>query len=138
MTDRLVPTVLLTGVAEMDGQHDQLFFEMQQVKNALLARSDVDEDGLLLLSRLAEDLDRHFAWENEAARAHGIPFEGHAREHARIAGFVRGKIAEIRNGQCNVPALMVFMERSFESHVANFDLVLGRALRAAAPHCNAV
>ncbi len=137
MTDRLVPTVLLTGVAEMDDQHDLLFFEMQQVKNALLARSDVDEDGLLLLSRLADDLDRHFAWEKDAASAHGIPFEGHATEHARIAVFVRGKISEIRNGRCNVPALMVFMERMFESHVANFDLMFGRALRAAAPRCNA-
>ncbi len=132
MTDLLVPTELLTGIAEMDGQHDHLFNSMLQVKNALLSVSDVDEAGLTLLAQLLEELLEHFAWEQEAARANGIPFEHHAREHARITAFVRGKIPELRNGRCNVPALMVYMERSFESHVAHFDLGLGTALRAAA------
>lgn len=132
MTDLLVPTELLTDVPEMDAQHDHLFNTMLQVKNALLSVSDVDEQGLSLLARLLEELLQHFAWEQEAARANSIPFEHHAREHARIAAFVHGKIPEIRSGRCNVPALMVFMERSFESHVAHFDLGLGIALRAAA------
>jgi len=132
MTDLLVPTELLTDVAEMDAQHDHLFNTMLQVKNALLSVSDVDEQGLSLLAQLLEELLEHFAWEQEAARANSIPFEHHAREHARIAAFVRGKIPEIRSGHCNVPALMVYMERSFESHVVHFDLGLGAALRAAA------
>jgi len=132
MNGLLVPTELLTGVAEMDGQHDHLFNTMQQVKNALLSVSDVDEASLTLLAQMLEELLEHFAWEQEAARANGIPFESHAREHARMAAFVRSKILELRNGQCNVPALMVFMERTFESHVAHFDLGLGTALRAAA------
>lgn len=132
MTDLLVPTELLTDVAEMDAQHDHLFNTMLQVKNALLSVSDVDEQGLSLLAQLLEELLEHFAWEQDAARANSIPFEHHAREHARIAAFVRGKIPEIRSGRCNVPALMVYMERSFESHVVHFDLGLGAALRAAA------
>lgn len=132
MNDLLVPTELLTGVAEMDGQHDHLFNTMLNVKNALLSVSDVDEAGLKLLAQLLEELLAHFAWEQEAARANGIPFEQHAREHARMAAFVRGKIPELRQGQCNVPALMVFMERTFESHVAHFDLGLGIALRTVA------
>ncbi|WP_374341951.1 bacteriohemerythrin [Methyloversatilis sp.] len=133
MTEVLVPVELLTGVGEMDAQHDHLFHEMQKVKNALLAVSGDDEEGLSLLSRLTDDLAQHFAWEEEAARTHGVPFGEHRREHARMLAFVRTKIAEIDRGICNIPALMVFMERKFESHVVHYDLMLGRALRDAAP-----
>jgi hemerythrin len=131
MTESFVPTELLTGIDEMDAQHDHLFSSMFRVKNALLSVSYVDEQGLSLLAQLLDELLEHFVWEQEAALANGIPFESHAKEHARISAFVRGKIPEIRSGRCNVPALMVFMERSFESHVAHFDLGLGTALRAA-------
>ena len=129
MAEVLVPTELLTGVGEMDAQHDHLFHEMQTVKNALLAVSGDGTDGLPLLSGLTEDLVQHFMWEDEAARMHGIQFEEHRREHARIIAFVRNKIAEIDKGICNIPALMVFMERKFESHVVHYDLMLGRALK---------
>ncbi|MGB8543913.1 MAG: hemerythrin domain-containing protein, partial [Azonexus sp.] len=89
MSAILVPTGLLTGVAEMDGQHDRLFHEIQQVKDALLAAGDAQGDGFALLSRLADELDQHFKWEEASARAHGIPFADHARDHARIGAFVR-------------------------------------------------
>ena len=131
MSAILVPTELLTGVAEMDGQHDRLFQEIQQVKDGLLAAGDVQGDGLALLSRLADDLDRHFMWEEESARANGIPFGDHARDHARIGAFVRAKIRELNRGECNIPALMVFMDRCFETHVVHHDLKLGRDLLAA-------
>lgn len=130
MSAILVPTGLLTGVAEMDGQHDRLFQEIQQVKDGLLAAGDVQGDGLALLSRLADDLDRHFMWEEESARANGIPFADHARDHARIGAFVRAKIRELNRGECNIPALMVFMDRCFETHVVHHDLKLGRDLLA--------
>lgn len=131
MAEVLVPIELLTGVGEMDTQHDHLFHEMQKVKNALLAVSGDGTNGLPLLSGLAEDLVQHFMWEEEEARKHGIPFGEHAREHARIIAFVRTKVAEIDKGVCNIPALMVFMERKFESHVVHYDLMLGRALKDA-------
>lgn len=131
MSANLVPNELLTGVAEMDDQHDNLFNEMQRVKHALLAVADNHDEGLALLSKLAEDLDAHFAWEEDAARAHDIPFDGHTREHARIAAFVRAKISEISSGECNIPALMVFMERKFETHVVHYDLKLAQDLRRA-------
>ena len=130
MSAILVPTELLTGVAEMDGQHDRLFQEIQQVKDGLLAAGDVQGYGLALLSRLADDLDRHFMWEEESARANGIPFADHARDHARIGAFVRAKIRELNRGECNIPALMVFMDRCFETHVVHHDLKLGRDLLA--------
>ena len=130
MSAILVPTELLTGVAEMDGQHDRLFQEIQQVKDGLLAAGDVQGDGMALLSRLADDLDRHFMWEEESARANGIPFADHARDHARIGAFVRAKIRELNRGECNIPALMVFMDRCFETHVVHHDLKLGRDLLA--------
>ena len=131
MSAILVPTGLLTGVAEMDGQHDRLFHEIQQVKDALLAATDGQSDGMAMLSRLAEGLDQHFLWEEESARAHDIPFADHAREHARIGAFIRAKINELNSGECNIPALMVFMDRCFETHVVHHDLKLGRDLLAA-------
>jgi len=131
MSTILVPTGLLTGVAEMDGQHDRLFHEIQQVKDALLAAVDGHGVGLALLSRLADGLDEHFAWEEDSARAHGIPFADHTREHARIAAFIRAKISEMNSGECNIPALMVFMDRCFETHVVHHDLKLGQDLLAA-------
>jgi len=131
MSAILVPTELLTGVAEMDGQHDRLFHEIQQVKDALLAVGDGQGDGLALLSRLADALDQHFVWEEESARVHGIPFADHARDHARIGAFVRAKIKELNSGECNIPALMVFMDRCFETHVVHHDLKLGQDLLAA-------
>lgn len=131
MAETLVPTELLTGIGEMDAQHDHLFQEMQKVKHALLADTREGADGLSLLLGLAEELVQHFAWEEEAARGHGIPFAEHAREHGRIIAFIDNKIAEIDRGVCNIPALMVFMERKFESHVVHYDLMLGGALRSA-------
>lgn len=125
----------MTGIGELDGQHDHLFQEMQLVKNAFLSVSE-DEDadhahGLRLLTHLGESLSEHFAWEARMAREHAIPFVDHAREHVRISSFVTRKIREILDDQCNIPALMVFMERMFESHVSHFDLALGQALKAA-------
>ncbi len=127
----LLPTELLTDVAAMDEQHDHLFEEIQRVKNILLAVQNNDGPGMVLLTRFVEEMAEHFDWEETAARNHGIPFETHAREHARIMAFLRGKLREIDEGDCNIPALMVFVERQFESHVAHHDLALGQALRAA-------
>lgn len=131
MSAILVPAGLLTGVAEMDVQHDRLFHEIQQAKDALLAASEGQGDGLALLTRLAESLDQHFVWEEESARAHGIPFADHAKDHARIGAFVRAKLKELNSGECNIPALMVFMDRCFETHVVHHDLKLGQDLLAA-------
>lgn len=131
MSAILVPAGLLTGVAEMDDQHDRLFQEIQQAKDALLASAEGQGDGLALLSRLAESLDQHFVWEEASAREHGIPFADHAKDHARIGAFVRAKLKELNSGECNIPALMVFMDRCFETHVVHHDLKLGRDLLAA-------
>ena len=131
-----MPTALLSGVAEMDDQHDRLFNEIVQVKCALLDVAGDRADGLALLSSFAEDLAAHFAWEEAAARAEGIPFdESHIREHHKITAFVQAKVGEVSRGECNIPALMVFMERCFETHVVQHDLKLGHDLQAAhAPH----
>ena len=128
MNEHLVPAELLTGIAEMDGQHERLFDEMQKVKDAFLAVEADHGAALQLMSHLADDLEAHFAWEEAAARHIGIPFESHAREHAKIGAFVRAKIDEISGGDCNIPALMVFMERCFETHMVHHDLKLGRQL----------
>ena len=131
-----MPTALLSGVAEMDDQHDRLFNEMVQVKCALLDVAGDHADGLALLSRFAEDLAAHFAWEEAAARAEGIPFdESHIKEHHKITAFVQAKVGEVSRGECNIPALMVFMERCIETHVVQHDLKLGHDLQVAhAPH----
>ncbi len=131
MEPMLVPLELMTGVHEMDAQHDHLFQQMARVKQAFLAVSGDSAEGLQLLSRLADDLVRHYAWESAAAVQLGIPFGDHAREHARMAAFVAAKIGEIERGSCNIPALMVYMERKFESHVAHYDLQLAKSLQAA-------
>jgi hemerythrin-like metal-binding protein len=127
-----MPTALLSGVAEMDDQHDRLFNEIVQVKCALLDVAGDHADGPALFSRFAEDLVAHFAWEEEAARAEGIPFdENHCKEHRRITAFVQAKADEVSRGECNIPALMIFMERCFETHVVQHDLKLGHDLQAA-------
>ena len=62
----------------------------------------------------------------------------YSQELWKIAQMVQAHpalMAEFDRGSCNIPALMVFMERKFESHVSHFDMSLGRALRdAAAAH----
>lgn len=131
MNLNLVPSELLTGVGEMDRQHDHLFQEIKQVKEALLSATDDPERGLEMLSQLVVTLDAHFAWEEDAARACGIPFFGHTKEHARIASFCRAMLGEIDSGECNIPALMVYMDRCFEAHVFHYDLKLGQDLLAA-------
>lgn len=131
MSKVLVPAELLTGVDEMDGQHEHLFDETHQVKEVFLAVEADHGAALTLMSRLVEDLDAHFACEEAAARASGIPFESHTREHAKIGAFIRAKIGEISSGECNIPALMVYMERCFETHVVHHDLKLGRDLQPA-------
>ena len=125
-----MPTELVSGVAEMDRQHDQLFNQIVQVKCAFLEVED-DHDGLALLSRFAEDLIAHFAWEEEIARIQGVLFEeGHIKAHRQMTAFIRLKVVEVSRGDCNIPALMVFMERCFETHVVQYDLKLGHDLQA--------
>ena len=131
MVQTLVPLELMTGVQDMDAQHDHLFQQMARVKEAFFAVSEDSTEGLQLLSQLADDLVRHYAWEAAEAKKLNAPFGEHAREHARMAAFVEAKIGEIERGTCNIPALMVFMERKFESHVAQFDVRLAKALQAA-------
>lgn len=136
MNEIHMPTALFSGVAEMDDQHDRLFNEIVQVKCAFLEVAGNPADGLALLSRFADDLVAHFAWEEATAKADGIPFdESHFKEHRKLTAFIQAKVGEVRRGECNIPALMVFMERCFETHVAQHDLKLGRALQAAhVPH----
>ncbi len=136
MNEIHIPTELLSGVAEMDDQHDRLFNEIVQIKCALFEVASDHTDGLALLSRFAEDLVAHFAWEEAAAKAEGIPFdESHLKEHRKITAFIQAKVGEVSRGECNIPALMVFMERCFETHVAQHDLKFGHDLQAArAPH----
>ena len=131
MSLNLVPSELLTGVGEMDRQHDHLFQEIQQVKDALLTVADDPARGVAMLSQLVDTLDAHFAWEEDAARACGIPFTEHTREHARIAAFSRAMLGEIDSGKCNIPALMVYMDRCFEAHVLHYDLKLGEDMHSA-------
>ena len=136
MNDVHMPTELVSGVAEMDAQHDRLFNEIVQVKCTLLEVAGDRKDGLALLSRFADDLITHFGWEEETARAAGIPFDdAHIKEHRKITAFIQAKVGEVSRGECNVPALMVFMERCFETHVVQYDLKLGHALQAAQTPC---
>ena len=134
MSEVHMPTQLVSGVADLDDQHDLLFNEIMQVKCALLDVAANRADGLALLSRFADDLIAHFGWEEAAASAAGFLFDDdHLREHRRMTAFIRAKVDEVSRGECNVPALMVFMERCFETHVVQYDLKLGHDLQAAHP-----
>lgn len=84
-----------------------------------------------LLSRFAEDLVAHFAWSEEAARAEGIQFERATSRASQDYRLRPGEGGRGQSGECNIPALMVFMERCFETHVVQYDLKLGHDLQAA-------
>lgn len=126
-----LPKELETGVVDMDAQHEEIFGQMHELKALLMGREALDAHSFALLTQLAIDMAMHFAWEEQAAAENGIPFAEHTREHERIKKFLLAKAREFEEGECNIPALLVYMDRKFESHVAYFDQPLGRRLREA-------
>ena len=132
MTVAMLPDALQTGIAELDTQHENLFRLIRDVKTSLL---DADHDqgcAMSLLADLAIELAMHFAWEEQAAGEIGMPFASHAREHQRIKRFLLSRTEECVQGRCNIPALLVFLDRQFESHVTHYDQALGLSLHAGA------
>lgn len=124
-----LPKELETGVFDMDAQHEEIFGQMHQLKALLMGRDEMDALSFAHLTQLAIDMAMHFAWEEQAAAESGIPFADHTREHERIKKFLLAKAREFEEGECNIPALLVYMDRKFESHVAYFDQPLGRRLK---------
>lgn len=127
----MLPCELQTGVSEMDSQHENLFHQIQALKS-MLTSPEADEDkGLAILRALDSDMAEHFLWEEEEAARIGIDFDEHTLEHHKILALLNTRIAELQNGNGNIPALLVFLDRLFEMHVTHFDQTLGAELRAA-------
>jgi hemerythrin-like metal-binding protein len=126
----MLPDELQTGIAELDTQHENLFRLIQDVKSSLLGSGHDQTCAMSLLADLAIELAMHFAWEEQAASEIGMPFANHTREHQRIKRFLLSRTEECVRGRCNIPALLVFLDRQFESHVTHYDQALGQGLHA--------
>lgn len=130
MAELQLPKELATGVLEMDDQHEDIFRQMHEVKSRLMERETLDAESFALVSQLAIDMAMHFAWEEQTAAEAGIPFAEHTREHERIKKFLLTKASQVEQGECNIPALLVYMDRKFETHIVYFDRPFGRQLQA--------
>lgn len=132
MAELQLPKELATGVLDMDDQHEDIFRQMHEVKSLLMERATLDAESFAQVSQLAIDMAMHFAWEEQTAAEAGIPFAEHTREHERIKKFLLTKACQVEQGECNIPALLVYMDRKFESHIVYFDRPFGRQLQAKA------
>lgn len=124
----LLPTELMIGHPEVDAQHDEIFCRIESLKNILL------EDGqphYAEFDSLVDFFKVHFATEEACARAAGIEFSAHAREHLKSLRVLSRAVADLHGGRLDVRTFLRYLEYWFEQHINDFDKTLGQRLEDA-------
>ena len=123
----LLPAELVTGLPDIDAQHEAIFGRLVAIKDLCLNHRHLPgSEAEALLQALRE----HYEAEEKLAAAMGRDFSEHARQH-EIMLLAAGKtLKEVVEGRANVFALLRYLDYWFERHIADDDALL--ALRPAA------
>lgn len=121
----LLPQELMIEHAEIDGQHDEIFFRIEAIKESSLASGTVPRAEI---ADLVAYFSGHFATEERAARASGMDFSAHARAHEQALRIFDKAGADLDSGRLDLRTFLRYLEYWFEQHISEFDKPLGRRL----------
>lgn len=119
---RLLPAELITGLPEIDAQHEALFGRLAFLKDLCLRTRHLP---LSEAEALLHDLREHYATETRLAEAAGMDFSEHARQHEVMLLAVTKTLKEVVEGRANVFGLIRYLDYWFERHIAEEDILLG-------------
>lgn len=113
-----LPTVLVTGEAEVDAQHDGIFKRVEHLKKLAFGSANLPSEEL---RELLDFLEKHFATEERLAREANIEFLVHGQEHARNLRILGKAIGEVERGKLDRHTFLRYVEYWFEQHISGFD-----------------
>lgn len=114
----LLPEALKVGVPEMDGQHDEIFSNLESLKAACFGNKDLP---VAEFGALVESIARHFASEEQLAEQLGIAFTQHAKVHRDNLQSMRDALAVVLSGVSEAYSFLRFTEFWFERHIIQYD-----------------
>lgn len=119
---RLLPAELITGLPEIDDQHEALFGRLAFLKDLCLRTRHLP---LSEAEALLQELREHYETETRLAEAAGMDFSEHARQHEVMLLAVTKTLKEVVEGRANVFWLIRYLDYWFERHIAEEDVLLG-------------
>jgi hemerythrin-like metal-binding protein len=127
MPHGLLPQELMIEHAEIDDQHDEIFFRIESIKESSLASGAIPHGEI---ADLVTYFSGHFATEERIARATGLDFSAHAKAHEQALRVFDKAGADLDSGRLDLRTFLRYLEYWFEQHIAEFDKPLGRRLGA--------
>ena len=113
-----LPVALMTGEAELDGQHDGIFSCIDRLKKLAFESEVLPPDEVrYLIDLLAE----HFATEERLAKVANIEFLVHGQEHTRNLRLLERAVSELESGKLDRHTFLRYLEYWFEQHINDFD-----------------
>lgn len=126
----LLPVALQVGFAEFDGQHEDIFCRLEQLKAACFGNDDLPvEDFKALLDSIA----LHFASEERSAAQAGIEFSEHTKVHRENLQSMRDALDVVLGGVSGSYSFLRFAEFWFERHIVQYDQAFIAELKRRSP-----
>lgn len=126
-----LPEVLRTGIDEIDGQHADLFLQVNVIEQHCIDQNGLrreDADALL------ESLRRHFDTEEQFAEGMGLDFSAHRTRHEQMYRTVALALDRGVLRLESVFGVVRYLQYWFERHIAHDDQPLSNALSASRDH----
>jgi hemerythrin-like metal-binding protein len=126
----LLPAELMLGIADIDAQHEAIFYRIENLKASCLDTGELpDHVADDLLAYLAE----HFASEETCAGEAGVDFATHHDKHEATLVALRHWVHRVQSGRTDIFSLLRYLEIWFERHILEEDQPFARKILAARP-----
>ena len=124
-----LPLALTVDVPEMDGQHAELFAQLEHLKERCiecnaLATAEADT--------LHATLRHHCATEQRMAEAAGIDFSLHGQKHQQMLAAIDRMFSDVRQGRLDIFSLIRYVDYWIERHIREEDVHFARQLKVPA------
>lgn len=118
-------------IAQFDAEHEHLVTTLNQLYDAMTAGGERDALGKLL-DELVNETMTHFSSEEQMMMVNGYPdYEGHKREHRRLAATIRRLQEEFRAGKSDLNLdTMNFLKSWLKVHIKETDMECASYLRS--------
>lgn len=114
----LLPELLILGIPEVDAQHEDIFYRIENLKFLCLEQNELPQ---AVVVDLLDYLREHFETEERIALATGIEFSEHAKMHGQTLTTLTGWATVVFTGQRDVFSFLRYLEVWFERHIRDED-----------------
>lgn len=125
LASTMLPEALVLDVPEIDSQHEDIFFQIESLKESCLESNALP---VAAIDRLLASLVTHFATEERLAREAGIYFSDHEQQHRDSLAAIKRATHGVQQGTRDVFCLLRYLECWFERHITDADRPLAERL----------